>query len=261
MQNPLTPLWVSHFSVKLSVNGNCRWWMGKRHYIHYPKERVLEHCNLRYRFQRDHPEVSTGCETSCPGQNDHRRIAKLLLKNGINAPWTRPNFGCRVDLMSEGGCLWGWMVSGIHLICLGVPAFAWFSWVKIETCRGCICFAHIMYRIGIGIVAHPATTPATNLALHTHNKQTSVCLRKDVPEVNDQNLAGNTPLHYCFQCAWQGWSWPLKIRWVLWAWRGKTLKSLNMRYNFLHLSDYLISHGADVPWTVIHDAWYLDSLT
>ena len=69
-----------------------------------------------------------------------------------------------------------------------------------------------MYRIGIGIVAHPATTPATNLALHTHNKQISACLQKDVPEVNDQNLAGNTPLHYCFQCAWQGWSWPLKIR-------------------------------------------------
>ena len=78
--------------------------MGKRH---YPKERVLEHCNLRFRFQEDHSktEDSTGCETSCRGQNDHRRIAKLLLKNGINAPWTHPTFWRRVDLMSEGGGL------------------------------------------------------------------------------------------------------------------------------------------------------------
>jgi len=81
--------------------------MGKRHYIHYPKERVLEHRSLRYLgsngiIQR----LAQVVKQSCRGQNDHRRIAKLLLKNGINAPWTHtPNFGRRVDLMSEGGCL------------------------------------------------------------------------------------------------------------------------------------------------------------
>ena len=72
-----------------------------------------------------------------------------------------------------------------------------------------IMHIHIMYRICI--VAHPAA-PATNPALHTHNKQISACLREDVPEVNDQNLAGNTPLHYCFQCAWQDWSWKVVNR-------------------------------------------------
>ena len=54
-----------------------------------------------------------------------------------------------------------------------------------------------------------------HVACQNDHRRIAKLLLKNGINVNDQNLAGNTPLHYCFQ------------------------------YNFLHLSDYLISHGAD----------------
>eukprot|EP00435_Cladocopium_sp_Y103_P036931 s1157_g9.t1 len=54
-----------------------------------------------------------------------------------------------------------------------------------------------------------------HVACQNDHRRIAKLLLKNGISVNDQNLAGNTPLHYCFQ------------------------------YNFLHLSDYLISHGAD----------------
>lgn len=54
-----------------------------------------------------------------------------------------------------------------------------------------------------------------HVACQNDHRRIAKLLLKNGINVNDQNLAGNTPLHYCFQ------------------------------YNFLHLSDYLIAHGAD----------------
>eukprot|EP00913_Durusdinium_trenchii_P014567 g13666.t1 len=52
-----------------------------------------------------------------------------------------------------------------------------------------------------------------HVACQNDHRRIAKLLLKNGINVNDQNLAGNTPLHYCFQ------------------------------YNFLHLSDYLIAHA------------------